>query len=173
MTNRFILSRIDIWLPAAIGLLLLLLLLYVAGTNPNPSPFQIRLYLVLLALASASFAALIPGLLRVALDGPGVGIRAAGALAVFVLVFFYEPAQSSLADSIDVGLKSPEPAVISACKKFTSVKALGWKSGHKTKFCQSVGYQDVFNPFGDYSAGGYCFTGEKQACIAAIQSQGR
>jgi hypothetical protein len=49
------------------------------------------------------------------------------------------------------------------------VRKLSWTSGHKTKFCRSRGYDGVDNPFGNYSAGGYCFEGDAATCISAIQ----
>jgi hypothetical protein len=56
------------------------------------------------------------------------------------------------------------------CEKTASIRELGWRSGHKTKFCIEHGYDGVHNPFGSYSSGGYCFKGNSQACIAKIQS---
>jgi hypothetical protein len=97
MATNTLQTRLDIWIPAATGLLGLILLLLIAERNPTPTAFQLRIYLTVLALAAASFAALIPGLLNVNLSWTGLTIRAAGALAVFILVFFYEPAQERLA----------------------------------------------------------------------------
>jgi len=54
------------------------------------------------------------------------------------------------------------------CTKVRSIKELGWRKGHKTKFCIARGYQGVTNfPNGSYrsNGGGFCFTGDQQACL--------
>ena len=58
-----------------------------------------------------------------------------------------------------------------ACTDVKNLRELGWRSGHKTKFCQAKGYSGVFNPFGDYSLGGFCFTGDSAACQSKIEAQ--
>lgn len=67
----------------------------------------------------------------------------------------------------------PDPVVPTppTCQKIKSIRELGWRSGHKTKFCTNheEKYDGVYNPFGDYGAGGFCFKGDSQACIAEIQ----
>jgi hypothetical protein len=50
------------------------------------------------------------------------------------------------------------------CKLIKSIRSLGWTGGHKTNFCKKKGYDGVFNPYGDYSAGGFCFQGDAEAC---------
>ena len=54
------------------------------------------------------------------------------------------------------------------CEKVASLKALGWSSGHKTNFCKARGFDDVYNPYGVYSAGGFCFKGPSNVCIPEI-----
>ena len=55
----------------------------------------------------------------------------------------------------------------SAC---TSIKNLGWRSGHKTKFCIKRGYEGVISAAeckrgSSYSDGGWCFKkGAQQSC---------
>jgi hypothetical protein len=56
---------------------------------PYPSPFQLLVFRVVLALAAAGIAAFLPGTLRIQISK---WIRAAGALAVFVLVYLVNPA---------------------------------------------------------------------------------
>lgn len=70
-----------------------------------------------------------------------------------------------------VSPQGAEPASSSAgeCTRIESIRALGWRSGHKTRFCIAKGFDGVHNPFGEYSAGGYCYTGNADACIAKIQ----
>lgn len=50
------------------------------------------------------------------------------------------------------------------CKLVKSIRSLGWRSGHKTNFCKARGFDGVFNPYGDYSAGGFCFQGDAELC---------
>ena len=63
------------------------------------------------------------------------------------------------------GTEAPPAA---RCEKIVPIQALGWRSGHKTNFCISRGFSGVHNPFGDYGAGGFCFLGDSQTCIAEI-----
>ena len=71
------------------GLAFLVTLLVVAFVCPSPTDFQYTVFRILLALAAAAFAAVIPGILEVTFPDY---LRAGGALAVFVIVFFYSPA---------------------------------------------------------------------------------
>lgn len=62
---------------------------------------------------------------------------------------------------------------LATCEKIVSIRELGWRSGHKSRFCQANGYQDVHNPFGDYSAGGFCYSGSLNACMAKVFSRAK
>lgn len=70
-------------------------------------------------------------------------------------------------------IEPPTATPEAECKKITSITQLGWRSGHKTNFCINIGYDGVHNPFGDYSQGGFCFTGDSKACISEIETMGR
>jgi hypothetical protein len=70
------------------GIAFVVILIVLAIFFPNPTPFQYVVFRAVLALAAAGVAALIPGLLNV--DIPAV--KAGGALAVFVLIFYFSPA---------------------------------------------------------------------------------
>src|SRR5438045_715298 len=72
-----------------VGTVILAILLAIAIWCPYPSEFQYTVFRIVLALAAAAFAICIPGSLDVKL---AVGVTAGGALAVFVLVFFFSPA---------------------------------------------------------------------------------
>jgi len=74
----------------AFGVLFVIVLLVLAIWFKEPTPFQYLVFRVVLALAAAGVAAMIPGFLEVRL---GRGVRAGGALAVFVIVYFYDPAE--------------------------------------------------------------------------------
>jgi hypothetical protein len=64
-------------------------MLAIAFVISNPTPFQYLVFRIVLALAAAGIAAMIPGFLHVSF--PPV-IQAGGGLAVFAIVFFYNPA---------------------------------------------------------------------------------
>jgi hypothetical protein len=74
----------------AFGVIFIIVLLILAIKFPNPTPFQYLVFRIVLALAAAGVAAMIPGFLRV--DVSNV-VRAGGALGVFVVVFFFNPAK--------------------------------------------------------------------------------
>ncbi|HXO19319.1 MAG TPA: hypothetical protein VOA87_05255 [Thermoanaerobaculia bacterium] len=71
------------------GVVFVVVLVVLAIAVPNPTPFQYTVFRVLLALAAAGVAATIPGFLQVTIAD---WLRVGGALAVFVIVFFYNPA---------------------------------------------------------------------------------
>ena len=71
------------------GVIFVVVLLVVAFTVPNPTDFQYTVFRIILALAAAGVAAMIPGFLQVTVSN---WIRAGGALAIFVIVYFYAPA---------------------------------------------------------------------------------
>ena len=74
----------------AFGVVFVTAMVVLAMFYPNPTPYQYTVFRIVLALACAGVAAVIPGLLNVNL---GTFAKAAGALAVFLIVFFYSPAQ--------------------------------------------------------------------------------
>lgn len=71
------------------GTLFLCVLLGLAVFIECPTQAQGKIFSVVLALAAASYAASIPGFLNVKVD---TGVTAGGALGVFVIVFFWSPA---------------------------------------------------------------------------------
>lgn len=74
----------------AFGVCFLGALLLIAVRFPNPPPFQYTVFRVVLALSAAGVASLLPGFVRVEIPG---SIRAGGAVAVFVIVYFLNPVQ--------------------------------------------------------------------------------
>lgn len=98
-----------------------------------------------------------------------------------------EGCESQLGSSIDL-LTSPKDAVavggnaVAAatasgaiatsgdCREIRSLIDLGWRSGHKTNFCKAKRYDGVYNPFGVYGAGGFCYKGSEAACITRIEA---
>src|SRR5258708_6889470 len=71
------------------GTAFLVTLFVVAISFPEPNPFQYLVFRVILALAAAGSAAYIPGFIHVEIKP---AVRAGGALAVFVVVYFLNPA---------------------------------------------------------------------------------
>src|SRR5688500_4442836 len=70
------------------GVIFVVCLLVIAIFIPNPTPFHYAIFRVTLALASAGVGAMVPGFLEVHI---ATWLRAGGAMAVFVIVFFYNP----------------------------------------------------------------------------------
>src|SRR5687767_10856695 len=71
------------------GIMFVAALLGLAIMFPEPKPFQYTVFRIVLALACGGVAAVIPGFLAVNMDAKGLVIRAGGALAVFILVYFW------------------------------------------------------------------------------------
>lgn len=78
------------WAAYGFGAAFALIMLLVALWVPNPTAFQYFVFRALLAVAAAGVAAFIPGFLEVEISKI---VRAGGAIAVFVLVYFFSPAQ--------------------------------------------------------------------------------
>src|SRR5215813_4281404 len=77
----------------AFGVLFVAALLVLAIAFPQPTSFQYEVFRIVLAIACGGVAAVIPGFLALSMDAKGVVIRAGGALAVFLLVYFFSPAR--------------------------------------------------------------------------------
>lgn len=71
------------------GVVFVAAILALAVVIPTPSPFQYTVFRIVLAVAAAGFVSMTPGFLEVTVSN---WLRAGGALAVFVIVFFYAPA---------------------------------------------------------------------------------
>ncbi len=94
---------------AGSGVAFLIALLALAIAVPDPTPFQYTVFRIVLALAAAAFAATIPGFLEVTISGIA---RATGAIAVFMIVYFFSPAGMVLSgpnSSIELGPQTPKP----------------------------------------------------------------
>jgi hypothetical protein len=75
------------------GVVFVVTMLVLAIVFPRPEPFQYMVFRVTLALAAAGVAAMIPGFITFNFNpSAAVLIRAGGALAVFVIVYFMNPA---------------------------------------------------------------------------------
>ncbi|KWB76391.1 hypothetical protein WL42_18410 [Burkholderia ubonensis] len=80
----------DKYLSAAFGVTFIVVAIGLALYKPDPTKFQYTVFRTVLALAAAGFGAVVPGTIQVKV---GKFVRAGGALALFVLVYFYAPAQ--------------------------------------------------------------------------------
>jgi len=69
----------------------LVVLFLIVRDKPYANPQTYVLVRIVLSFAVAVFGATIPGFLRVQVNVPGLLIRAAGALALFILTYFYAP----------------------------------------------------------------------------------
>jgi hypothetical protein len=76
----------------AFGVIFITFLLVAIIFIPNPSPAQETIFRIVIALAAAGIGAMIPGVLDLKLNfWTQLVISAGGALAIFVIVFFYNP----------------------------------------------------------------------------------
>ena len=89
------------------GVVFVTIILILAFVFPNPSPIQYLVVRIILSLAAAAVATLLTGFISVEI--PKVA-KAGGAFAVFVIVFFYNPAalvstppQGTLTGTITLG----------------------------------------------------------------------
>ena len=74
------------------GFLFISIMLMVAILLPNPTVFQIFIFRVVLSLAASGIGALIPGFLNVEMKKEHLFfIRAGGAIALFLIVYFLNP----------------------------------------------------------------------------------
>ncbi|MCB1176391.1 MAG: hypothetical protein KDK36_02320 [Leptospiraceae bacterium] len=96
-------QKIDPLIPFIAGLVLLIILLVTIFFIKDPSPFQYLVFRVIIALSAAGLAALLPGFLSVETKG---GIKAGGALGVFVIVYFFSPAELMLNNKSDKAHKN-------------------------------------------------------------------
>ena len=92
------------------GVTFLAVILGVAVFVTDPSPLLITVIKITLALAAAGVAATVPGFLSVSFTpAASVAVRAGGAIAVFVIVFFFTPA-GLVPTSDKAALKPPQQA---------------------------------------------------------------
>lgn len=82
--------QIQIILSFVFGVIFVSALLGFALFIPSPSDFQYTIFRVVLALAGGGVAAAFPGIIEVNF---GSWLRAGGTLAVFSIVYFYNPAE--------------------------------------------------------------------------------
>lgn len=87
--KEFMTKHLQMILAYVFGVVFVIILLLITFIAPNPSSFQYTIYRTVLALAGAAVAAVIPGFIEVNISN---WLRAGGALAVFVILYFWNPA---------------------------------------------------------------------------------
>jgi len=97
-------QRLQTVLAFLFGLIFVTAILVLAAVFPTPTKTQYEIFRIVIALAAGGVGAVIPGLLdlKMALgltDSQKLTIAAGGALAVFVVVYFYSPAETVVADA--------------------------------------------------------------------------
>lgn len=107
--KEFMSRKLQTILSFIFGVLFVVVLLSIALLKPNPSDFQLFVFRVVLSLAGGGVVAVFPGFIEIKL---GAWLRAGGALAVFVLIYFWNPA------SLVVKMEQPKsPATIQPKEK--------------------------------------------------------
>jgi hypothetical protein len=99
--------RLSLMLSFCFGVVFITALLTLAVLIPNPTATQFEIFRIVIAVAVAGVAAAIPGFLELHLNRNfSLAIRAGGALAVFVIVYFYSPARwvATEPPSISIGV---------------------------------------------------------------------
>jgi hypothetical protein len=93
--NTHMTQRLNLILAFVFGVLFIATILTLIVQIPNPTPPQAHVFSVVMALAAGGFASVLSGMLKVNLKfGTKAAIGATGALAVFVIVYFFVPAMS-------------------------------------------------------------------------------
>jgi hypothetical protein len=86
--------KLEVVLAFTFGVIFVAVLLVIALFVPDPTPQQFEIFRIVIAIAVAGIAAAVPGLLRLTISqGSKLALQAGGALAVFVVVYFYSPAR--------------------------------------------------------------------------------
>jgi len=91
------------------GVTFVVMMVVLAIKFPHPTPFQYNIFRIVISLATAGAAAMIPGFINVELEQTaGLLIRGGGALAVFAIVFFFNPAQLAVESILEDECNPPE-----------------------------------------------------------------
>ena len=101
---------------AILGLVFILVLRKEPFTDPN----KVVLIRIVLSMATAIIGAVIPGFLNVGLTFKGVAIRSGGALALFVITYFFTPTVLPLS-KLEENTEKTKEAVNRIATKFDAV----------------------------------------------------
>jgi uncharacterized membrane protein YedE/YeeE len=98
-------------------------LILLAVFFPRPTPFQYIVFRIVLSLAAAGVAAMIPGFLSLQLNpSQYLFLRAGGALAVFAVIYFLNPAR--LKDPKDAEEITTQRRIVDVNKKVRANRSL-------------------------------------------------
>jgi hypothetical protein len=114
------------------GIVFIVVTLFLAIAFPEPALFQYTVFRIVLALAAAGIASVIPGFLNVEV---GAWVRASGAIAIFVIVYFFTPAQLAVKE---IPVPKNEWIIVSQ-----NADTLPEAIGHSTDI-KRLGYQNVY-----------------------------
>src|SRR3954465_4721070 len=93
-------GKLDIWLAFVFGCLALAAVLWLAFRSDSLSNQQFEILRIVLALAGGGVGAVVPGILNLTVNaGTKLALRAGGALAVFVVLYFWSPAHWTASQS--------------------------------------------------------------------------
>jgi hypothetical protein len=92
-------SQISTMFGFAFGVTFVVAILILIVLFPNPTPAQFEVFRITIALAAGGIAGVIPGMLNLQMDlnltsAQKIILRASGALAAFLVVYFYSPART-------------------------------------------------------------------------------
>ncbi|WP_445371629.1 DUF4019 domain-containing protein [Methylomonas sp. HW2-6] len=85
----------------AFGVIFVSAILTIAFFRPNPTAFEYTIFRIVIALAAAGVGAVLPGFLNVSFKNL---LRAGGALALFIIVYFFSPV---LPAQVEVSIEEP------------------------------------------------------------------
>lgn len=102
--REFMSKTVQMYLSFGFGVVFVIIMLVIALFKPNPSDFQYSVFKTVLALAGGGVACTIPGFIEVQI---GTWVRAGGAIAVFVVLFFFSPAYLVVSHSTPVNDRTP------------------------------------------------------------------
>ncbi|EAR61994.1 hypothetical protein [Neptuniibacter caesariensis] len=139
------------------GVIFVIAILVIAIFIPSPKPFQYEVFKIVLAIATAGVAAFIPGFLNVQV---GSWVRAGGAIAVFVIVFFFSPAKLA----VD---QQPDITVGDMLKAYELGRSLEYV---KDEIDNHISYKNGTGEFDDMAD--LIYTNEKMAAIRHMEYLG-
>jgi len=95
------------------GVTFVIALILLAIKFEHPTPFQYNVFRTILSLAAAGTAAMIPGFIDLQVSTTTkLLIRAGGALAVFVITFFFNPAQLASRNANENAVAEGPPSLV-------------------------------------------------------------
>jgi hypothetical protein len=104
VAREFMSKKLQMYLSFGFGVVFVVIMLTIALLKPDPSNFQYSVFKTVLALAGGGVACMIPGFIEVRV---GPWVRAGGAIAVFVVLYFFSPASLVVSHSTPENNQNP------------------------------------------------------------------